>query len=213
MKSFDKAFKKLFEDTFILYEFIKMFLPALVDEYGVTQESIEIQNTEFLSADLKTKLADVLAYVKTEKTEKFIYILIEHQSYKDQNMAFRMYDYTAKIWSKYIKDNYPRSRRKDFKYPQVIPIVFYTGEGRWTPAKNISDKVDYAKGFEKYTPKYEYFVVELSQLDKDWLLKVKTILSKLLYVVKVEDIEEIFKELKAEVDELDKDKKRNSTAI
>ena len=93
-----------------------MFLPALVDEYGVNQDSIEIQNTEFLSADLKTKLADVLAYVKTEKTEKFIYILIEHQSYKDQNMALRLYDYTGKILLRYVKDNYPRSRRKDFKY-------------------------------------------------------------------------------------------------
>ena len=97
MKSFDKAFKKLFEDTFILYEFIKMFLPALVDEYSVNQDSIEIQNTEFLSADLKTKLADVLAYVKTDKTEKFIYILIEHQSYKDQNMALRLYSYSGNI--------------------------------------------------------------------------------------------------------------------
>jgi len=37
VKTFDKAFKKLFEDTFILYEFIKMFLPALVDEYGVNK--------------------------------------------------------------------------------------------------------------------------------------------------------------------------------
>ena len=89
----------------------------------------------------------------------------------------------------------------------MIPIVFYTGEGRWAPAKNISDKIDYAKGFEKYTPKYEYFVVELSQLDKDWLLKVETILSKLLYMVKAEDMKEIFKELKAEVDKLDKDKR------
>ena len=50
-------------------------------------------------------------------------------------------------------------------------------------------------------------MVELSQLDKNWLLKVKTILSKLLYVVKAEDVEEIFKELKAEVDKLDKDKR------
>ena len=71
LRSADKAFKKLFEDTFILCEFIKMFLPVLIDEYGVNQDSIEIQNTEFLSADLKTKLADVLAYVKTDKTEKF----------------------------------------------------------------------------------------------------------------------------------------------
>ena len=38
MRTFDKAFKKLFEDTFIIYEFIKMFLPALVDEYGVNKE-------------------------------------------------------------------------------------------------------------------------------------------------------------------------------
>jgi len=50
-------------------------------------------------------------------------------------------------------------------------------------------------------------VVELSQLDKKWLLKVKTILSKLLYVVKAEEIEEIFKELKEAINELDKDKK------
>ncbi|MCD6450148.1 MAG: hypothetical protein J7L34_06560 [Thermotogaceae bacterium] len=45
MRSFDKAFKRLFEDTFILYEFIKMFLPALVDEYGVAKEDGHLQGT------------------------------------------------------------------------------------------------------------------------------------------------------------------------
>ena len=47
----------------------------------------------------------------------------------------------------------------------------------------------------------------MSQLEKDWLLRVETVLSKLLYVAKAEDVKEIFEELKEVINELDKDKK------
>jgi len=32
-------------------------------------------------------------------------------------------------------------------------MVFYTKDGRWEPAKNISDKINHGKGFEKHMQK------------------------------------------------------------
>ena len=179
-----------------------MFLPKLADEHKISQSDIKIENTEFLSSDLKIKRPDVLFRVRTKDREAFVYILIEHQSYKDHNMALRIYDYTGRIWTNYVKENHPRSKRKFFKYPQVIPIVFYTGSGRWTPARDIGDKIDCVEDYVQYCPSFKYMVIELSTLDKRWLLKVKTVLSKLLYAAWIEDIREIFKELKRAIDEL-----------
>jgi len=64
VRSFDKAFKRLFEDTFILYESIKMFLSALVDEYGVTQDSIESRIQNFSQLTLKQSLPMYLLMLK-----------------------------------------------------------------------------------------------------------------------------------------------------
>ena len=112
----------------------------LSSKHGVARNSITIEKTEFLTSDFKTKRPDVLFRVKTKEKEIFTFILIEYQSYKDHNMAFRMADYMMKIWDMYMKRHHPRSKRKFFKYPQIIPIVLYTGSGRWTPVRDLGDK-------------------------------------------------------------------------
>jgi len=40
------------------------------------------------------------------------------------------------------EENIISSYAKDFKYPPVLPIVFYDGEGEWTAATNFLDRVE-----------------------------------------------------------------------
>jgi len=112
MHTLDKAFKKILSDPYILCEFIRMFLPKLADEHKISQSDIKIENTEFLSSDLKIKRPDVLFRVRTKDREAFVYILIEHQSYKDHNMALRIYDYTGRIWTNYVVVAVQAKRKK-----------------------------------------------------------------------------------------------------
>lgn len=140
MKAFDDAFRDMLSDPDVLFDFIYMFIPVFVKRYGITPDDISVEKTEFLSSDLKARRPDVLCKIKIGDQETFVYILIEHQSEKDYNMPLRLFDYSARIWTHYVKKKTPESSRKSFKYPQIIPVVFYTGEESWTVEKNIGDK-------------------------------------------------------------------------
>ncbi|AYF75212.1 hypothetical protein D7D52_16580 [Nocardia yunnanensis] len=45
------------------------------------------------------------AYFRLEGRDAFVYVLIEHQSRPDSLMAFRMLEYTVRIWNDYIRNN------------------------------------------------------------------------------------------------------------
>ena len=203
----DAAFRKILSDTDIIYELIKLFIPQLISIHNISKDDIHIEKTEFLSSDLKVKRVDVLVRISKNDYEAFLFVLIEHQSSKDFNMPFRLLDYMTRIWGSYIQDKKDEAKNKVFKYPQIIPIVLYTGKGNWTVERDIKEKIRYAKGLEEYVPSFKYLVIELSQIEKEWLLRVKGILSKLLYTLKIngkeeeaikelEDLIEAIKELK-----------------
>ncbi|MCD6463885.1 MAG: Rpn family recombination-promoting nuclease/putative transposase, partial [Thermotogae bacterium] len=106
---------------------------------------------------------------------------LEHQTNKDYLMPFRMLEYTVAIWRHYIDENKSIAKRKSFKLPPVVPIVYYEGGGKWTVERDIMEKVRKLSGYEKYIPRLEYMVIEASGLEKEWLLDGDTALSKLIY--------------------------------
>ena len=59
------------------------------------------------------------------------------------------------------KENVGASELKAFKYPPVLPVVFYDGSSNWTAEVNFLDKVELNDVFHKYIPKFEYEVVRL----------------------------------------------------
>ena len=70
--------------------------------------------------------------------------------------------YIVHIWEDYEKEmnkKFPEiSRRKGFKYPPVLPIVYYEGKQRWTAPLDISTLFDLPNGqvgrILKNTPEY-----------------------------------------------------------
>jgi len=50
---------------------------------------------------------------------------------------------------------------KDFKYPPILPIIFYDGESEWTAETNFLNRTEMSEIFEKYIPKFEYELVSL----------------------------------------------------
>ena len=173
-KNLDSAFREIFSSHLILHEFIQMFLSRLLESGDIREGDITIHNTDFLSSDLRSKRPDVLFSVKTKGEELYVYILIEHQSYKDPNMPYRIYDYVGRILGYVIHQNPKKSSRKSFRYPPVIPVVFYTGRGRWTVERDIREKFLQIGGYEGYLPSLRYMVIELSRLDREWLFEVDT---------------------------------------
>ena len=63
----------------------------------------------------------------------FVITLIEHQSRVDHNMSFRVLRYIVQVLTDYEKEMEEAqegiTKRKGFRYPPILPIVFYDGPG------------------------------------------------------------------------------------
>jgi len=91
-------------------------------------------------------------------------------------------------WEKEAEKEDPgTSQRKDFKYPPVLPIIFYDGKYAWTAEKNFFDRTFLNKAFEKYIPKFEYELVNLNSYDEEEIMKFGDALSFILLIDKVRD--------------------------
>jgi predicted transposase/invertase (TIGR01784 family) len=76
---------------------------------------------------------------------------------------------------------------KNFKYPPVLPIVFYDGKGKWTAERNFLNRTDLNDVFAKYIPKFEYELVSLNEYSEEDLAKFGDTLSLIMLIDKVHD--------------------------
>ena len=67
--------------------------------------------------------------------------MIEHQSKVDYDMSFRVLRYMVLILTDYAAEQEKQHKgitgTKEFRYPPVLPVVFYDGPGNWTAETNF----------------------------------------------------------------------------
>jgi len=83
------------------------------------------------------------------------------------------------------------SALKGFKYPPVLPIVYYDGTGNWTAETEFLNKVELNNVFYKYIPKFEYEVVSLKQYTVEDLIRFGDALSLIMIIDKISKPDEI----------------------
>jgi hypothetical protein len=136
----------------------------------------------------------------------FVISIVEHESQVNYTSSYKMLLYIALVWHTYVKDNdkkykqelkrYGSTKRKlstdvDFKLPPVLPVVFYDGGTQWTSAMNLLDRVHMGDIFEKYIPKFEYELVDLSQYSQEDIIKYGNALSLILLIDKIRQADDI----------------------
>lgn len=105
----------------------------LKNENELKEEDIELCPTNYITKSYENKYCDVVyKVINKEKAQGSVYILIEHQTKVDRKMAYRIYEYTAEIIRKAIKED-------KGVIPRVYPIVLYMGEQKWNVETNIDD--------------------------------------------------------------------------
>ena len=101
-----------------------------------------------------------------------------------QNCVYLVLD----AWEKEAEMKEPGvSLRKDFKYPPVLPIIFYDGKHTWTAEQNFFNRTFLNTAFEKYIPKFEYELVNLNDFNEEEIMKFGDALSFILLIDKVRD--------------------------
>lgn len=75
----------------------------------------------------------------------FLISLTEHKSVVDYDVAMQLLKYMLCIWLEYGKEmeqqNDGISGRKNFRYPAIIPVVYYEGKKAWTADRHFRGRI------------------------------------------------------------------------
>jgi len=179
-KPHDKRHKELFsnKESFISFLNDCVKLPWVKD---IDKDSLTKTNASFILQDFSEKEADVVYEAKINGKTVIFYILMELQSKVDYSMPYRLFLYIMEILRYYYNNADVDERdNKDFKFPVVFPIVFYSGPGTWTVPLNFCEMFSDYEIFDKYVPNFEYMLINAKGYDDETL---KTFSSKLLGLI------------------------------
>ena len=187
----DNSFKLIFDDHRLFVQFIRDFINIDILK-DINPEDIEDLSERFIPLTRNSRDSDTVKRINLKGSIPFFVIaILEHESQVNFRSSFKMFEYIYLVldaWEKEAEKEDPGvSLRKDFKYPPVLPIIFYDGKYTWTAEKNFFDRTFLNSAFEKYIPKFEYELVNLNNYDEEAIMRFGDALSFILLIDKVRD--------------------------
>ena len=127
----DKFFRSAMAQVAVAREFFETHLPAKV-RGQLDFTTLKAEKDTFVDDAFKASEVDLLYSIKLlNYSTAYIYLLCEHQSTVDKDIAFRVLVYLTDI----IKHH--RKQHPGGALPVVIPMVLYTGIEPWTAPLDI----------------------------------------------------------------------------
>jgi predicted transposase/invertase (TIGR01784 family) len=126
----DKLFKKSMADIRVARDFFETHLPRELTK-KMDFKTLKLQKNSFIDQTFKATEADILYTVNIDGELAYLYLLCEHQSKIDANIAFRLLVYTVRIMEMH------RSQYPEGPLPVVYPLVVYTGKEDWNAPRDI----------------------------------------------------------------------------
>ncbi len=197
-KTHDNGAKLIFDDPILCAQFLRGYtnIDILKD---VQPEDIEDISERFLPMWQEGRDSDSVKKVHLKDYALFLIAIVEHQSNVYYDMAFKILRYIVMVWTDYEAEQeslHPGiTKTKDFRYPPVLPIVYYEGHIEWTAVRNFNERVYLQDILGKYIPSFEYVLVPLNDYSRQDLIEKKDELSLILLINKLRDSED-FKTLK-----------------
>jgi hypothetical protein len=194
----DNSFKLILAEHDLFVEFLRDFVPIDILK-DVKPEDIEDMSERFLPLFQDAKDSDTIKRVRLNGNVQgsdslFVIAVVEHESEVNHRSSFKMLQYITLVLTEYEKEaNKAKdgaSSAKDFKFPPVLPIVFYDGYGTWTAETNFLDKTEMADVFGQYIPTFEYELVALNRYSEADLTKFGDILSLIMLIDKIHTSDE-----------------------
>lgn len=188
----DSSAKKIFGDSILCAQFLRDYIDIPMLK-AVKPEDIEDVTTRYLPMFANERDSDIVKriHVKNDETPFFLISLIEHKSNVDYNVVMQMFRYIAFIWADYEKEMEKQhegiSKTKGFRYPPILPILFYDGPNNWTAATKMHDRVLLSDILGEYIPDYRYILIQLKDYSNQELMDKENELSVIMMVDKIKD--------------------------
>lgn len=107
----------------------------------------------------------------------------------------QIFRYMVYIWDAYEKEAEQKqkgiSKLAGFKYPVVLPIVYYEGAENWTVPADFKSRIQQGEAFGKYIPDFEYYLVPLKDYSNEELLEQSDEISLVMLINKLQTPEDV----------------------
>ena len=214
----DSNAKTIFGNNVLCAQFLRDYsnVPCLAN---VQPEDLEDVSERYVTLYEEERNSDTVKKVKVSKNLKdtdeitfYIISLIEHKTYVDYNVIIQILRYMLLIWTDFAEEQEKMkegiSKRKEFRYPPILPIVYYEGKAKWTAPMFLHDKIMCSDLLGKYIPDFTYELVNLQNYSGQALLEKKDEISLVMLLNKMQSKEDIseFRNLpKEDLDEILRD--------
>lgn len=167
---------------------------------GVKPEDIEDVSERyhaFLGIEFESDTIKKVCLHRTDGTpdrEIYVISLIEHKSAVDYDVAMQLFRYMSVIWYDYRMEQNKKkkdaNRRKTFRYPLIIPFVYYEGKEKWTADMHLKDRIEFAEEMSEYIPDFQYHVVSVQQYTNEELSKKGDEMALVMLINKIQNPED-----------------------
>ncbi len=204
----DSGGKLIFGDNELCSQFLRDYvnLPGLKD---VTSEDIEDVSDQFVPLFAEERNADRVKRVNLKKGTGeeppfFLVSLVEHKTRVEFNVCMQIFRYMVYIWEDYEKEMEKLqegiSRQKNFRYPPILPIVYYEGRNEWTASMDFKSRVNRSDVFGEYIPDFKYYLMPIQKYSNEELLSKEDEISLIMLINKMQTLEDVkaFRDLPAD---------------
>ncbi len=216
----DANSRTIFRNRKLTCQFLRDYIGLPIFE-NLQPEDIE-DVTERYQAFLGVPFeADVVKKVRIRgregESEVFVLPLVEHKTDVDYDVAMQLLRYMVVIWYDYKKQQEGLKKgstsRKSFRYPPIIPIVYYEGQKNWTADLHLSDRINLQDGLEEYIPDFVYKLVRVHGYGNDDLKKRKNEMSLVMMINRIQNPEDFTELINTSRDYVDEIYNRSATDI
>jgi len=187
----DGGFKLIFKEPELFIEFLHDYigLDIFKDIKPEDIEDIDPRHIPLFQDSLDSDTIKKIHLRNYDKQPLFVITILEHESRVNYRTSFKILQYITFVLSEYEKEINKETEKisytKDFKFPPVLPIVYYDGTTKWTAETNFLNKTKFSDVFERYIPKFEYELVCLKDYSMDDITKFGNSLSLIMMFDKI----------------------------
>ncbi len=197
-KTADSGGKIIFENPVLCSQLFNDYVD-MEELKKIKPEDIEDVTERFIPMFTEQRDADVIKKVHLAENKEIFIALIEHKSGVDYNVIMQILRYMVYIWEDYEQEQNKLipgvSHTKDFKYPPILPIVYYEGKDEWTASKSLSERIVLNDAFGDYIPDFMYYLISLGDHNNETLINKNDELSFVMLINKLKGTED-YKNLK-----------------
>ena len=188
---------RIFGNVKLTCQFLREYTGLKIFE-NIREEDIEDVTERyyaFLGVEFEADSVKRIKITIGEKQEEIYVIpLIEHKSMVDFDVSMQLLRYMVVIWHDYKQRmegmNEGCSKTKAFRYPLIIPIVYYEGEGKWTASLKLSERISHSELVREYVPDFCYKVIEVHNYTDEELERHPDEISLVMRINKVQNSED-----------------------